>query len=88
MINAMLAYEVIVFYSNFMSLKVLEKLENPSVASVLRDPDQLKDFLIKNGGMSKVQKIHNSVNHFNIGKSYPNYSPYTVNRVAMTGVDI
>ena len=68
--------------------KKLEKLENPSVASVLRDPDQLKDFLIKNGGMSKVQKILMSVNHFNIGKSFPNYSPYTVNRVAMTGVDI
>ena len=66
----------------------LENLENPSVASTLRDPKQLKDFLMNSGGMSKAQKILMSVHHFNIGKSFPNYSPYTVNRVAMTGVDI
>ena len=66
----------------------LENLENPSVASVLRDPDQLVEFLKNNGGMSRMQKLLMSVHHFNIGKSFPNYSPFSINRVALTGADI
>ena len=41
MINAMLAYEVIVFYSNFISLKMLEKLENPGRLIKFPTPEQI-----------------------------------------------
>ena len=66
----------------------LEQLENPSLATSLRDPTVLKEFLINSGGMSKMEKVMMSVDHISIGKSYPFYSRYTVNRVALTGVDV
>ena len=66
----------------------LEKLENPSISSVLRDPKNLKSFLSKTGGVSKIERMFMMVDHINIGKSYPYYSPYTVNRIALTGFDV
>ncbi len=66
----------------------LEKLENPSLASALRDPKNLKNFLKQSGGISKVEKIFMMVDHMNFGKSYPFYSSYTVNRIALTGFDV
>ncbi|MDC0201915.1 hypothetical protein OAJ56_01590 [Flavobacteriales bacterium] len=66
----------------------LEKLENPSIASALRDPKNLKNFLKQSGGISKVEKMFMMVDHMNFGKSYPYYSPYTVNRIALTGFDV
>ena len=66
----------------------LEKLENPSIASALRDPKNLKNFLKKSGGISKVEKMFMMVDHMNFGKSYPYYSNYTVNRITLTGFDV
>tara|TARA_Y100000589_G_C27182609_1_gene641412 strand:- start:127 stop:2382 length:2256 start_codon:yes stop_codon:yes gene_type:complete len=66
----------------------LDNLENPTISSVLRDPKNLKSFLNKYGGISKVEKMLMVVDHMNFGKSYPYYSAYTVNRIALSGFDV
>ena len=66
----------------------LKKLENPSIASALRDPKNLKNLLKQTGSFSKVERIFMMVDRVNIGKTYPYYSRYTVNRIALTGFDV